>query len=131
MNRKSALAAGAFLVVFLLGGLTGSGVQRYIDRRRHFLGGVAPQDAKREQFLLPIDTFVHPSPAERVALARIYDENLPESTVLLREIEPRYKPLRDKMHAEMRAALSPDERPMFDKVIEVIEARYAAYIALR
>jgi Spy/CpxP family protein refolding chaperone len=93
----------ALVFVFVLGGVAGAGVAR-------LAGGRGPHGGPPELRALEL------TPAQERQARAIGDRHRPELEAIRVEVAPRVRAVRERMRAELRAILTPEQRARLDAI---------------
>ncbi len=93
------------LAIFVVGGLTGAGLVRWLAPPPGAPAG--PPD--------PLDD-LDLTAEQRVQLERIHERHRPELDAVVRETFPRVRKVQDAIEAELRALLTPEQRARLDQL---------------
>src|SRR5215510_9798367 len=104
---------GALLVVFVLGSVTGIGLDRYY-RSRADNSVRAPSIKDSDAYFLVLDRELRLSPEQADQIAAILEETRGQYKSICAEVRPRYDHLKDDARMRMRAVLAGDQLATFD-----------------
>ena len=125
------LRAGLALAgVFVLGIATGVGVAHYFAVRHmtHMLE--APSSVARHRVVMSaLDHQLDLSKEQHDKISRILSQHEPAITEISRSIEPKLAPIFATIEDEIRAELTPDQRPKFDELSKKFHQRREAAAA--
>jgi hypothetical protein len=110
-------AALALAGVFVLGAATGVGGARFFVARHMAHALDAPLPAVRHRVVMnALDRQLDLSKDQHEKIAGILEKHEPEITEISRSVEPKLAPIFASIEDEIRAELTPDQRPKFDEL---------------
>jgi len=110
--------------VFLLGAVTGGGLERARTARREQEMVEAPQPAFRQrQILRGLERAVDLDDAQRERVRAILDQHAVEAQEMRREVGPKLDELRGRMMDDIRGVMRPEQLPRYEKFVERVKAR--------
>jgi Spy/CpxP family protein refolding chaperone len=117
-------AAATLFAVFALGAATGSAGTHYASSRslHHFLDA-PPSEARRQAMVWALDRHLSLSKEQRERIEAILAAHSGEISAVARRNEPELAPVMDRIHAEMRATLTPEQQPKFDALMAKFRER--------
>ena len=118
--RASIALAG----VFALGIATGAGGMRFYSARRMARMIDAPSPVARHRVvMMTLDRQLDLSKDQHEKISQILSKHEPDLTAVTRAIEPRLEPIFASIEDEIRAQLTPEQRPKFDELSKKFHER--------
>jgi hypothetical protein len=130
MKRASAYSALLFVVIFLLGAVTGGAVVLRPAARRlqeQLLDRTVDPNASGAMLLL--NRKLHLDSAQKEQIGRIIASHQSEFAAIRRSVEPQLSALRQRQVNEIRAILKPEQRDSFEQFLSEMEARRRTSLA--
>nr|QDA77036.1 hypothetical protein [Jahnella sp. MSr9139] len=110
--------------VFLLGGLTGAGLERARSaRRQQEMFEAPPPNFRQRQILRGLDRAVDLDDGQRERVRAILERYAGEAQEARREVGPKLHDLRGRMEEDLRKEMRPEQLPQFDRFMDRVKAR--------
>ncbi len=123
-------AAATLIAVFALGAATGAAGMRYVTYRSvHRFLDAPPWEARRRAMMWAIERNLTLTGDQRTRIEAILAGHGPELAAIARHSEPEVEALTDRIHAEIRATLTPDQLAPFDELAARIKERHRRALA--
>lgn len=124
-QKASVKVWGAFLVVFVLGGVTGASLDgTYRSRFGATTTGAAPVSMRdTEAYFETLKRELTLSEDQATRMHAVLDKTRDDYKAVCADVRPRYDSVRERARTEMRALLAADQRQRFDSIITAEDCR--------
>lgn len=129
MKGATMRAVLALAAMFLLGGVAGAGVMRWLQIQAtlaHF--DQAPDEAQRHALETVLQHRLGLDDTQARAVQVVLRSQADAQRQLRREIEPQAHALREDTARRIRGVLRPDQQPSFDQLVQGHEQRLARWL---
>ena len=114
----------AFLIVFALGGVTGAsinGIYRSRDTVNTTTTPVSIRDT--DAYFDTLTRELTLNDEQSTAMRAILDRTRDDYKAVCADVRPRYDTVRERAREQMRALLTPDQKPLFDSIVTAEDCR--------
>ncbi|MBI2898439.1 MAG: hypothetical protein HYY06_33115 [Deltaproteobacteria bacterium] len=130
MRTSRAKAAAVILLVFLLGGVTGAALTRWVVARKlSELLESDPVTVRQRVILFALDRKLDLSDDQRSRIRRILAAQRPEFAAVARKLDAELRPLRTRTASRIREVLEQKQRRRFDLLMERLETKLRRFEA--
>lgn len=124
MSASRYKAIGVIAVIFVLGGVTGGAVTRWmIARKLSELLESDPATVRQRAILFALDRKLDLSDGQRSRIGRILLSTWPEFAAVTRTCEVELRPVRKRTAARIREVLGREQQQRFDRLVKTVEAK--------
>lgn len=124
MKQPRMKAIVVIVLVFLLGGVTGGALTRWVVARKlSELLESDPVTVRQRVILFALDRKLDLSDGQRARASRILASQRPEFAAVARKLDAELRPLRARTATRIRAVLEQGQRRQFDRLMEGLEAK--------